>query len=150
MKKTDGHPPRKLRRVMSTSGSSATAAAPTHLPAHVASANPIDPFSLTDDGRTSGKPIMFGDSSDDSTGGTNISKVIKNEIVSFSYCYLDGCMLMCILLDFVTSSHRLERAHRLNQPRRCRWPRRRLKRSQWCNQPQWCRWPRRRSWLLMR
>ena len=115
MKKTDGHPPRKLRRVMSTSGSSATAAAPTQLPAHVAGVNTIDPFSLSDDGRTPGKPIMFGDSSDDSTGGTNISKVINNEIVSLSYCYLDGCMLICILLDFLTSSHRLVRARRLNQ-----------------------------------
>ena len=85
MKKNDGHPPRKLRRVMSISGSSATAAAPTRLPAHVAGVNPIDPFSLADDGRTPGKPIMFTDSSDDSTGGATSSKVIKNEIVSFSY-----------------------------------------------------------------
>ena len=85
MKKNDGHPPRKLRRVMSTSGSSATAAAPTQLPAHVAGVNPIYHFSLADEGRTSDNPIMFSDSSDDSTGGTNTSKVINNEIVSFSY-----------------------------------------------------------------
>ena len=85
MKKNDGHPPRKLRLVMSTSGSSAPAAAPTQLPAHVTGVNPIDPFSLADDGRTSGNPSMFSDSSDDITGGTNISKVINNEIVSFSY-----------------------------------------------------------------
>ncbi len=115
MKKTDGHPPRKLRRVMSTSGRGATAAAPTQLPAHVVGMNSIDPFSLANNGRTPGNPIMFTDSSDDSTGGTNISNLINNEIVSFSYCYLDGCMMIFILLDFLTSSHRLERARRLNQ-----------------------------------
>ena len=84
MKKTDGHPPPKRRRVIPKLGSSAT---PTQVPAYVAGVNSFLPFSLADDGRTPGNPIMFTDSSDDSTGGTNISKVINNEIVSFSYCY---------------------------------------------------------------
>ena len=97
MQKTDGHPPRKVRRVMSTSGSSATAAARTQLPAHIVFVNPIEPFSQSDDGRTPGKLIMFSDSSDDSTGGTNISAVINNEIVAFSYCYLDGCVMIFIV-----------------------------------------------------
>ncbi len=95
--------------MMSTSGSSATAAAPTQLPAPLAVVTSIDPFSLVDDGRSPDHPIMFIDSSDDSTGDTNNSKVNgNNEIVSISYCYLDGCMMMFILLDFLTSSQRLE------------------------------------------
>ena len=77
--KNDGHPPCKLRRVMSTSGSSATAAAPTQLPAPVAVVT-----TMADDGRKAGNPIMFSDSSDDSSGGTNTSKVINNELVSFT------------------------------------------------------------------
>ena len=93
MKMKDGHPPRKLRRMISTSGSMATAAAPTQLPANAAAVNPIDPFSLADVGRTPGNPIMFIDSSDDSSGVTNISNVINNDILSFSYCYLVGCMM---------------------------------------------------------
>ena len=80
----DGQPPRKLRRMKSTSGSSAIAAAPTQLPAPLAVVSTIDPFSLADDGRTSANPIMFIDSSDESTEDTNTSKVINNEIVSFT------------------------------------------------------------------
>ncbi len=59
MKKTDGQPPRKLRRVISTSGSSATAAAPTRLPAHVAFVITSDPFSLACDGCTADNPITL-------------------------------------------------------------------------------------------
>ncbi len=99
MKKTDGHPPRKLRRMMSTSGSNATAVAPTQLPTNAAAVNTSDPFSLADDGCTPDNPIMFSDSSDDSTGNTNISKVINNEIVSISYCYLVGGMMTFLYDD---------------------------------------------------
>ncbi len=82
MKKTDGHPPCKRRRVMpravsSDVSSGGTAAALTQLPSHVAG-------SVADDG-TPANPITLVDSSDDSNGGANISTVINNEIVSISY-----------------------------------------------------------------
>ncbi len=59
-------------------------------------------------GLTAADAIILEDSSDDSNGDGSIPKVINNELVSFSYCYLDGCMVMFILLDLHTSSHRLE------------------------------------------
>ena len=85
MKKTDGHPPRKRRRVMSTSGSSAIVAPPTQLPADVVDTNSDDPFPVTIGSGAPGNPIIFLDSSDDSDGGATFPKVINNEIVSFSY-----------------------------------------------------------------
>ena len=85
MKKSDGHPPRKRRRLMSPSGSSASAAALTQLPAHVADTNSDDPFPLIINSGTPGNPITVLDSSDDSDGGATIPKVINNEIVSVSY-----------------------------------------------------------------
>ena len=69
--------------MMSTSGSSASAAAPIQLPAHVAGVNTVDPFSMPDDGSTLATPITLSDSSDEDNGSATISKVINNEIVSF-------------------------------------------------------------------
>ena len=75
-----GDPASKRRRMMSTSGSSATAVAPTQSPSLQAGSNSTDPNGTTDN------PITFVDSSDYDIGSTTISKVINNEIVSFSYC----------------------------------------------------------------
>ena len=83
MKKKDGNPPRKRRRVMSPSGSSASAAAPTQLPSQVVGKKSADPFPLTIDSGVPGNPITILDSSDDSDGGASIPKVINNDIVSF-------------------------------------------------------------------
>ena len=80
MKKKDGSPPRKRRRVMPTSGSSASLAAPTQLTAQVTGTNSHDPFPLTIDSGAPGNPITILDSSNDSDGGASIPKVINNEI----------------------------------------------------------------------
>ena len=82
-----------------------SAAAPTQSPSLQAGPNSTDPNGTADNA------ITFVDSSDDDIGSATISKVINNnnEIVSFSYCYLDVCMVMFILLDLHTSRHRLER-----------------------------------------
>ena len=88
--------------MMSTSRSSATAAAPTQSPSLQVASNSIDPKGTPDN------PITFVDSSDDDIGSATMPKVINNEILSISYCYLDGCMMMFILLDLHTSSQRLE------------------------------------------
>ena len=81
MKKTDGHPPSKRRRVILRainrvlrSGRAAVAA--TQLPSHVVG-------SLADDAGTPANPISLDDSTGDSNGGATISTVINNEIVSF-------------------------------------------------------------------
>ncbi len=79
-KKTDGQSPSKRRRLMPTMGSSGTVVAPSQIPSRAAG-------SLAGDDGTPANPITLGDSSDDSNGGANISKVINNnnEKLSFSY-----------------------------------------------------------------
>ena len=67
----DGQPRSKCRRLM-----------PIALPAVVGT--PVSPITI--------------ESSDDSDADAPIPKVINNEIVSFSYCYLDGCMMMMIFI----------------------------------------------------
>ncbi len=68
----------KPRRLMSMMGSSGIAVAVRQLPSQLAG-------SLTVDGLKPANAITLDDSSDESNGGANISKVINNEIVSISY-----------------------------------------------------------------
>ena len=86
----DAHLPCKCRRVYSGDGSSVpisgASAAVDQLPSNVGG-------SMAVDGATQANAITIGDSSDDSNGGANTSKVNNKEIVSF-YLLLFSCMYM--------------------------------------------------------
>ncbi len=84
----DAHLPCKRRRVDSGDGSSAltSGASAVQLPSLVGG-------SMAVDGATQANAITIGDSSDDSNGGANTSKVNNKEIVSF-YLLLFSCMYM--------------------------------------------------------
>ena len=80
MKKTDADPPCKRLRLVSRDGSSVlssgASAAFIQLPSNVG--GQVDVRGLTE-----ANAITLSDSSDDSNGGTPISNVNNNEIVSF-------------------------------------------------------------------
>ena len=90
MKKMDAYLPCKRRRVDSGDGSSVltsgASVAVVQLPSLVGG-------SVAVDGATQANAITVGDSSDDSNGGANTSKVNNKEIVSF-YLLLFSCMYM--------------------------------------------------------